>query len=215
MNEYEQMVNALVALGLLSSASVSRSYATKVFTKWAASRGFTEANYGTKWDDAALYALIQEGLVAGGGRSRGRTFRGLGAGKITEEGDQGGSLDYNANLTPENAFINPYSPPPAVTVENAWQTPGPVVEKVPEESGSVWDKIFGTIDRGSQSVAKMVDIFGRQINPQSGRPIQPQAPSTPIWVYLTIPVALLGVVALMRRKPSSVGGYRRRSRRSR
>lgn len=104
-----------------------------------------------------------------------------------------------------------WTPPPPVTVEQAWATPGPVVQRIPEEGPGIFDKIFSVFDRGVTSVNKMVDIFGRPVQQPPVAPVA--AAPTPIWVYLTIPVALLGVVALMRRKPSGgLGRYKRRRR---
>jgi len=107
-----------------------------------------------------------------------------------------------------------YTPPPSVSLEQSWSTPGPTVQRVPE-GGGFFDTLFGVVDRAGVSVGKMVDIFGRPVQPRP--PVVPMSPPTPVWVYLVIPVALIGVVALMRRKPSGGLGYRRsrRSRRSR
>jgi hypothetical protein len=104
-----------------------------------------------------------------------------------------------------------WTPPPPVTVEQSWATPGPVVQRIPEEGPGLFDKIFSVFDRGVTSVNRVVDIFGRQV--ASPPPVAPVAAPTPIWVYLAIPVALVGVIALMRRKPSGgLGSYKRRRR---
>lgn len=109
-----------------------------------------------------------------------------------------------------------WTTPPVVTVEQGWATPGPAVQRIPEEGPGILDTIFGTVDKVLDRTGRVVDIFGRQVSPPP--PAQPQKESVPIWVYLAIPVALIAVVALMRRKPSGgLSGYkrRRRSRRSR
>ncbi len=94
--------------------------------------------------------------------------------------------------------------------EEGWNSypapPMPAAEPVGKASSGVdWESIVGKVGRG------LVNIFGQPVAPAYA---PPPAPSVPIWVYLTIPVALIGAVALMRRKPSSVGRYRK-SRRSR
>jgi hypothetical protein len=97
-----------------------------------------------------------------------------------------------------------------VTVEDAWAQPGPPVERVPvgTPSSMNWGEKIVNI------VGGVVDIFGRQIRPPVAV-VQKQPESISPWVYLAIPVVLVGAVLLMRR-PRSVAGYRkRRSRRSR
>lgn len=92
----------------------------------------------------------------------------------------------------DKVWSDPYSSPPMVQAQ-------PVGT---QSSGGVLDKVLD-IGRG------LVDIFGRPAQVYT----PPPPPTVPVWVYLAIPVALIGVVAMMRRKPS-MGRYRR-SRRSR
>lgn len=122
-------------------------------------------------------------------------YRGFGEREVGEAMDARFATDAQFTADPI------YTPPPSVTVEQSTGT-------------GFLDTLFGVVDRASASAGKMVDIFGRQVAPPS---VQSRKESVPVWVYLAIPVALIGVVALMRRKPSGGLGYRRsrRSRRSR
>lgn len=108
----------------------------------------------------------------------------------------------------------PYTPPPAVTVEGNVSTSSGGGSS---SGGGFLDTLFGTKQTDRGLVGSLVDIFGRLVGP-TGQPLPPTPPpsSTPIWIYLAIPVVLIGAIALMRRRPSpSVAGYRRRNRRSR
>jgi len=113
-----------------------------------------------------------------------------------------------AVLTEEDAAVDTwagYPPPPLVRVEQAY--PPQMIPLGTQSSGS-----FDWQGMTSGLVGGLLNIFGPK------QPVQPQyyeppPTSVPIWVYLAIPVALVGVVALMRRKPSGgLRGYRKRRR---
>lgn len=109
----------------------------------------------------------------------------------------------------EEAQANEAAAEFAVREGNAAAQPGPSVEQIPvgtPSSTNLGEKIVNI-------VGGVVDIFGRQIRPPVAV-VQKQPESISPWVYLAIPVVLVGAVLLMRR-PRSVAGYRRRSRRSR
>ncbi len=120
----------------------------------------------------------------------------------------------SAVLTEDDATGNdsdwvPYTPPPSVKVEDS------VVQGSNNGGGSSFlDTLFGTKKSDGGVVGTLVNIFGQLVHPngQSIPNVPPPTP-TPIWVYLAVPVALIGVVALIRRKPrAAVAGYGRRSR---
>ncbi len=147
-----------------------------------------------------------------------RYFRGFG-----EEYVGPGSPGYNYATPAQqevadmaNAYTgSAYSNPNQNYVGTGTLSSTPAAQTVSEGGGGegaagVFDKIFSIFDRGLVSVNKVVDIFGRPVQQQ---PVARPSSSVPIWVYLSIPVALIGVVALMRRKPSRrVGSYKRRRR---
>lgn len=116
-----------------------------------------------------------------------------------------------ASLGPDDEWSG-WSAPPMVTVEQAVPP-----TRIPEASSpgvmdSIMGALFGKAGPHAGIVPSLVNIFGQRVD---SPPPPPPVASTPIWVYLAIPVALLGVVALVRsRRSSRVGGYKR-SRRSR
>ncbi len=78
-------------------------------------------------------------------------------------------------------------------------------------SGGGWldslTSIFKSTSQGVQAVsAGLVNIHGQPINYAP-----PPAPAVPIWVYILVPVAVVGgIVMLKKSRRSSVAGYRRR-----
>lgn len=98
---------------------------------------------------------------------------------------------------PEN--WNPYPAPP---------TP-------PAEDGSVSTTGSGILNLASSVVSGLVNIFGHPVQPAvAPRPVA-QA-GVPIWVWVLIPVGIVGLLAVMRPRRASVAGYKRRkSRKSR
>lgn len=122
-------------------------------------------------------------------------FRGFSAGKLTEEGEQGGSSASDWNT---------YTEPPMVTAEGVPVTPQPASGMT---AGGVFDTVAGL-------AGKLLNIF--QPAQQQYRPYpNQQAPQqgVPTWVWVAIPVALVGAVVLLRRPQGRrMARYHRRSR---
>lgn len=108
----------------------------------------------------------------------------------------------------------PYTPPPSVSVDQAWAAPGQPQQMIPvgdTSAGSPFDWKGAT----TGIIGGLLNIFGPR--PQVQQQYVPPAPTVPAWVYLVaVPAAIIGVVYFIRRRPAAVAGYRRRkSRRNR
>lgn len=60
--EIDRIVQALITIGWIQSYPVARQQALDAFTSWANSQGYTEAKYGTRWDDVGIEALLKAAL---------------------------------------------------------------------------------------------------------------------------------------------------------
>jgi hypothetical protein len=81
---------------------------------------------------------------------------------------------------------------------------------VPVDTNSVDTGGGGLLDKGLKVFTGLVDIWGRPAQPTVG-PVAPP-PSTPLWVWIALPVAgiiTLGLAARMLRSKKRYAGYRR------
>lgn len=209
-SEYDMAFNAALKLGLIDRGA-SRAMLNRAFVRWAQQQGFTAAKYGASWDDLALAALLRAASKRGLG-SFGADY--LPAGAAGE--------DYFPTAQTDTSTTERYVGPGSAS---GWDSSSAVDTSYSESGGRANDSYptSQVVSSGDSTSAKdwfgmgkdvigtFVNIFGqRQVAP-APLPVAEPFPIVPVLVG----AAALGLIALvvLKKKRSSVSGYRR-SRRS-
>ncbi len=116
--------------------------------------------------------------------------------------DMAASYTGPAYADPNRSYVGPG------TVNTSYREESVAGSAVPAGGGyDVMGTLFGSKSSERGVVGSLLDIFRGSVQQPMYAP--PPSPGVPVWVWLAIPVGVLGVVLLTRKK-SSVAGYRRR-----